>query len=332
MNGSQLIATPGSGQTIIKQESGASELKQVIDSAKWGTLCGAGIVAAFILEGLLWGPLMGLLFGLVVAVVGFAVTMRQAIGRRWPYEVQAVIALAYVGILVAWVTIGYDWLVAIWIPWSLNWWLWLEVSIDAVLWILRFFLGWVCWRLWSEIVDPHGPSSPRVSIVRDKMVYPWAPETFGGTVAAPAEQEERKPDASTLIAVPPVVLMGQRGRPRDLGVPPLADANGAWKLLTYLRALKCSARGFSRRGATGAGLYTRNEWHALEEWAIDAGFHTKGSGSLNADGMEWVDETIARLMPLSRSPLPGRAGGQVAGGGVGAGRAGPGQGSATGGA
>jgi hypothetical protein len=178
----------------------------------------------------------------------------------------------------------------------------------VIRWILVLpVLAWL-WRVWHhgtlvvhqrwepEQIDPyaHQPYGAREPETRGRSFwddyYDW-------------HDQEVPPEPLPTSLVPPVMVENDRGEWDDAGRPPLPEVNGDWKLRTLLRATMSGVRPFSRAGAMRDGLYTRNEWEALEEWTIGAGLHQKGTGALGARGKRWAVGTINRLVP-DRPPTP----------------------------
>jgi hypothetical protein len=174
------------------------------------------------------------------------------------------------------------------------------LPIPALMWIWRIRyhgLLLVGQRWVVEQIDPyaHQPYKPREPETRGRSFwddyYDW--------------HEEEVDDGPLPSSLVPPVLVEERGVMRDIGQPPIPDTNGDWKLITFLRAVMGQVRAFSRRGAMRDALYSRAEWEDLEDWAVDAGFHKRGTGVLTAKGKRWATGTIRRLvMDNHHSPTP----------------------------
>jgi hypothetical protein len=174
------------------------------------------------------------------------------------------------------------------------------------------------WRIWHhatlmvhmrlevEQIDPHAdmPYSGRDPETRGRTY--WDDYYSWDKPPPPSEPEPSR--------VPPVVVKQNDHKTILAGLPPVPEQNGPEKLKTLLHSVMGRAHNFSRADAMRGGLFSRAEWEALQSWAIEYGFHEKGSGELTPAGKRWAIQTIERLArdngPPSPTPVRARDNGQ----------------------
>lgn len=175
------------GQREFRQSKWKDERQRILDCVMWMCLFALGILVLLFADSLILGPWVGwtvaLLFVswlLVHYIVGPTFKNNPAPGPR------LVIGLSFTALLVCWAWFGYPWVKSLWPPFYISVQKFLPVwvstlSLNASLFV-KIALAWGVWAMFTEMVDPNGPTSPRSATAREKTIYPWDKDTFGGRV------------------------------------------------------------------------------------------------------------------------------------------------------
>lgn len=119
------------------------------------------------------GPLLGIGIGALLFAYG-----ARWFQIRYPKRTAYILAVLLI-FLVAWGFLGWEFLLTFW-PMRMHLpYVWVLFTTLISL-IAKFAFGHMFWASWSEMVDPNGPTAPRMATPRDKTISPFSRETFGG--------------------------------------------------------------------------------------------------------------------------------------------------------
>lgn len=282
------------GQRVVRHETAESDLYRVLKTVFWLSV----LLVAFVLltfgNALLVGPLTVFWLGEGVILIVFAWRLRCALVDR-DQRRQAILVALFVLVLVAWAFIGYEWLEGEWPPLRVTWPQWVKVPLLTISVCLQFAIGWGAWRLWTEIIDPTGPTSPRIAIPRDKLVTPWGLETYGGSILPlqPTPQPQPKPRVLE-------VTLSERGG-RTQGIAHVPDLPGLPALARHL----AGGGAPSERMANKHGRYSRRQWIETRDLCLARGWMAWKNGEKRTglyctrQGLA-VMRHVAKLTPVRR--------------------------------
>jgi len=206
MPGFGTIGSPG--QRDIRYSKWADEFKRIKDCILWMLIFALGILACLFWDSLALGPWIGWMIILIVVCIPLIMyvigpMLKEARKKGRPAATLA-IGLPLTGLLVAWALIGYPWIVSLWPPFyrdiqELPVWV-LALTLIASL-AIKIALGWGIWAMFSELVDPNGPTAPRQATPRETTIYPWQEDTFGGKFIPEFEQPINLPPSISRVHV-----------------------------------------------------------------------------------------------------------------------------------
>lgn len=187
---------------------------------------------------------------------------------------------------------------------ALTWQAWAALAlvwfVVCLLWCVLQSMGFLYYRETAEIVDPYGPTSPRIGVLRFGPWWPGTPEpeqdaeqpqfTLEDMEAVMRDALQREPDVTR------IVISRDKGNgtgqlvPLDIDVPPSAVAEFARGLL--------AGREFTSREWTGRGkLLSRRQFNLLrtemllQEWAEwESDKDPRQGVNLTEDGLEALEQ------------------------------------------
>jgi hypothetical protein len=194
------------GQRDIRYSRWADEKKRILDTIKWMIVFALGILVSLFADAVILGPWIGWMVILIVVCVPLIMYAVYPLlkASRSPYATLA-IGLPFAGILVAWALIGYPWVESLWPPFYKDVQAFLPIWASCLILIALLFLkvvfSWGIWGMFSELVDPNGPTAPRQATARETTIYPWHPDTYGGKVVPEIESPIALPQPVSRVQV-----------------------------------------------------------------------------------------------------------------------------------
>lgn len=254
------------GQKIIQHETTAEQLKRIQKTIMWMLLYSLVIIGLTFFDLVLWGPMMGVVLGAAGIVAVIYRRILPAMHERMGRGQVAALTLAVLA-LSLWGWLGHELLITIWPPWRVSLPLYAKALIEAVTLVVRVAAGWGVWGMWSELVDPYGPTPPRAAVNRDKTIKPWDPETHGGTQGQPEP-------AARVMYLPTIVTEKSsnghsRTENRIMLRAPSARPDGLYQYAAGLAAGRAFPSWEGGRSGPGAQQYGYNQIE-FEDWRRSA--------------------------------------------------------------
>lgn len=225
---------------------------RILTTVKWMSLWGLGILFLLFVDALILGPWAGWLIGLLIILYMSKPICLWMIAQG--FYARLVACSIMVSILLFYAIVGYPAFEREWPPYHpLPIPLWMDIGILAISLVLKAFLGWGIWGMWAELIDPGGPTAPRVAVPRDTLILPWGKykETYGGARLPPRNGEQ--------TVLPPLyrriqlVLVDEGNH-----VMEFADIEDSPRTIKLAKAIR-AGDSFSERTAGECG-FSRGEW------------------------------------------------------------------------
>jgi hypothetical protein len=232
--------------------------------------------------------MVGIIAGVMVIWAVFARFVWPWLRRQYDWRLHLAVTLTMAVLLALWGWGGSLWLENEWPDVRIAWPLWVKVVSQASSFATMWAIGWGMWRLWTEIVDPHGPTPPRMATDRQGVILPWQHEAG-----------ETPPVQHVWRIEMPRINGNQTQESAIEGIDP-------WAWYQFARAV-VNGKNFSVRTAKAAGIPTTApnkhqqspwdrlvaEWDTLE-WIEKAG--ARGTHTVLEAGMERL-ELVASTPP-----------------------------------
>lgn len=225
---------------------------RILTTVKWTSLWSLGVLFLLFVDALILGPWVGWVVGLLVMcrMSRPVYLWTRSINNRYAY---LVVSSVMVAILLVYAIVGYPALAKEWPPYRLPIPLWADLCLLAISLALKVALGWGIWGMWAELIDPGGPTAPRVAVPRDTLILPWGKhkETYGGARLPPVDRP----------ALPPIMpyrrikltLVDEQNH-----IMAFADLEDSERMVDFAKAMK-AGKSFCERTATSCG-FSRRAW------------------------------------------------------------------------
>ena len=271
----------GPGQRVVTYDSAREQIRRVLLTVMWMCVFAVVIVGLTVVDGLLWGPWVGVVLGWAALlgvwywkVLPWAARegKREWSGSGHMGEVGAghwAALGALLAALVAWGFGGYEVLDAVWPPWRIPLPLWAKLPIEAVTLSVRAAAVWGIWGMWVELVDPFGPTAPRAAVDRQTVIRPWDKEP----AREAGEQDAGGAGDGPAVYLPLIIQERRNGHSlredRVLMRAPSLREDGLYQYAQALAAGRAYPSWEGGRTGAGARQYGYSEAE-FEEWRAAA--------------------------------------------------------------